>query len=391
MIHVRIRRIYSSAIASAILLLFSGPLKADVYMFDYSGSKGISKVSFSSGVATWTAITELPSGTEDPWYDSNTDTIYAHADSTENIHAYDISTDTWTETTASGTTFDPLIIPSANDFGNIQIGVSGDNEIDTASGNLTIDSAGGTTTIDDNAVVSGTLTVGGDVTINSTGLSVGGSNLIKRSDGAVHIGENSLITKEENGRQSLYSKDANGNAIPIDINNGTKLLINGRDVEQAIDNVGALSAALTGLPTVPQDSPLSCGVGTGTHSANFALSGGCASRINERLAFNAAASFIPKSQQYQGIANDAWSGRLGFVFKLGKINKPTLISMKEKKELQAEVKDLKSQNLELVTRLEKLETIALAQNEKRNNSFNLSSLFSSMRSFLISSVPEKSQ
>jgi len=32
---------------------------------------------------------------------------------------------------------------------NIQIGVTGDNEIDTASGNLTIDSAGGTTNIDD--------------------------------------------------------------------------------------------------------------------------------------------------------------------------------------------------------------------------------------------------
>ena len=240
---------------------------------------------------------------------------------------------------------------------------------------------------------------GGDVTINSTGLSVGGSNLVKRSDGAVHIGENSLITKEENGRQSLYSKDANGNAIPIDINNGTKLLINGRDVEQAIDNVGALSAALTGLPTVPQDSPLSCGVGTGTHSANFALSGGCASRINERLAFNAAASFIPKSQQYQGIANDAWSGRLGFVFKLGKINKPTLISMNEKNELQAKVGDLQHKNQELANQLnqmkslmasqnaqleQKLENIALAKADKKSSSFNWLSLFSSMRSFLIS-------
>ena len=45
--------------------------------------------------------------------------------------------------------------------GNIQIGVTGDNEIDTSSGNLTIDSAGGTTTIDDNASVSGTFAVTG--------------------------------------------------------------------------------------------------------------------------------------------------------------------------------------------------------------------------------------
>ena len=39
--------------------------------------------------------------------------------------------------------------------GNIQVGITGDNEIDTSSGNLTIDSAGGTTTIDDILVVSG--------------------------------------------------------------------------------------------------------------------------------------------------------------------------------------------------------------------------------------------
>jgi len=39
--------------------------------------------------------------------------------------------------------------------GNIQVGITGDNEIDTSSGNLTIDSAGGTTTIDDVLTVTG--------------------------------------------------------------------------------------------------------------------------------------------------------------------------------------------------------------------------------------------
>ena len=41
------------------------------------------------------------------------------------------------------------------DLGNIQIGITSDNEIDTVSGNLTIDSAGGTTTIDDILTVTG--------------------------------------------------------------------------------------------------------------------------------------------------------------------------------------------------------------------------------------------
>ena len=38
----------------------------------------------------------------------------------------------------------------------VRIGVSGDGEIDTATGNLTLDSASGTTTVDDNLVVTGT-------------------------------------------------------------------------------------------------------------------------------------------------------------------------------------------------------------------------------------------
>ena len=43
--------------------------------------------------------------------------------------------------------------------GNIQVGVTGDNELDTSTGNLTIDSAGGTVTVDDNLTVNGTFTV----------------------------------------------------------------------------------------------------------------------------------------------------------------------------------------------------------------------------------------
>ena len=46
---------------------------------------------------------------------------------------------------------------------NVQIGITGNNEIDTSTGNLTIDSAGGTTTVDDNLGVTGTSTFSDDV------------------------------------------------------------------------------------------------------------------------------------------------------------------------------------------------------------------------------------
>lgn len=53
-------------------------------------------------------------------------------------------------------------------LGNVQVGLTGDNEIDTASGNLTIDSAGGTVTIDDNLTVSGNASIVGNLTVTGT-------------------------------------------------------------------------------------------------------------------------------------------------------------------------------------------------------------------------------
>ena len=73
----------------------------------------------------------------------------------------------------------------------------------------------------------------------------------QESNGTISIGENSLKLKETSTTQQLWGTNAEGKIVPIDITNGSKLLINGRDVEQSINNVGALSAALTGLPTVP--------------------------------------------------------------------------------------------------------------------------------------------
>ncbi len=220
-----------------------------------------------------------------------------------------------------------------------------------------------------------------DVDITAEGLSIDGDPVIsKKANGELHIGKNSWITKEENGKQKVWAKDAAGNSIPIDYTNGTKLLINGRDVEQSINNVGALSAALTGLPTVPTDTNLACGLGTGTHGGDFAFSGGCASKVNEKLSINYAASVTMPGQDYAGDFEDKFSARAGFVWKLGKATQPTQISMRETKELKQEISDLKnnnnqiisqnknlqlenqsiiSQNNALLARLERLEKVAL--------------------------------
>ena len=58
------------------------------------------------------------------------------------------------------------IVSSGGTFGNIQIGVTNDNTIDTktGTGNLIIDSAGGTIDINDNVDISGNLVCGGSGT-----------------------------------------------------------------------------------------------------------------------------------------------------------------------------------------------------------------------------------
>jgi len=68
--------------------------------------------------------------------------------------------------------------------GNIQVGITGDNEIDTTSGNLTIDSAGGTTTIDDNAAITGTLDVTNLASLDG-GIDVDGAFTVANTSGNI--------------------------------------------------------------------------------------------------------------------------------------------------------------------------------------------------------------
>ena len=181
------------------------------------------------------------------------------------------------------------------------------------------------------------------------------------SSEVISIGENSFKIQETSTEMKIWATDSNGRIAPINITNGSKLLIDGRDVEQSINNVGALSAALTGLPTVPTETNLACGLGTGTHGGDFAFSGGCASRVNEKLSINYAASMTIPGQDYAGDFEDTFSARAGFVWKLGKAIKPTQISMKEKENFKKKIESLEEKNKQLLSRLERLEKFALKE------------------------------
>ena len=103
----------------------------------------------------------------------------------------------------------------------------------------------------ESVISSGTDSEDGTATtvIGSTDIvgSDGNSMISVESDGSVHIGEDSLVTIEENGVQQLYATNASDQMIDINIKKGTDLLIDGVSVS------GSLSTNATNIATNTTD------------------------------------------------------------------------------------------------------------------------------------------
>jgi hypothetical protein len=213
-------------------------------------------------------------------------------------------------------------------------------------------------------------------------------NKVARREGdELHIGENSFITRERNGTQEIYAEDAGNNPIPLNVTNGSDLQINGISVQGQINNLGrrvgnletyvnnlgsgvagatALSAALTALPATSEDSPFSCGVGSGGYSNRYAMGFGCAAKVTERLAFNAGGSFVfGGSASYGGGTLDNVAGRLGFIVKIGHINPSSNQAISKRAEkLESELSEVKQENQKLTETLSDMRSLITAQNER---------------------------
>ncbi len=302
----------------------------------------------------------------------------------ENDNSVQIGTDgNDIDVVADGLNIDGAAVITKNTDGSVQIGGDTD-DIDVVSDGLNIDGAAVITKNADGSIQIGA--DGNDIDITAEGLTVDGVSLItKKESGEIHIGKNSLITKEEDGVQKLYAQDENGDAININVTNGSKLLIDGVEVQTGnnaqvttnknnistnkvnIKNLGegvagstALTAALSALPQTSKESKLSCGVGTGAYSSRYAVGFGCASKLNERVDVNAGGSYVfGGSKSYGGGTLDNGVIKAGFVFKLGELNKSQKISKKEKENLESKIGSLEEKNKQLLARLERLEKVAL--------------------------------
>ena len=140
---------------------------------------------------------------------------------------------------------------------NIQIGITGDNEIDTSSGNLTIDSAGGTTTVDDNLVVSGNLTVNGTQTIiNSTTVSIDDKNFQVATGAADDAAANGAgFTVDSGDGDKTWNFEATGDnwgsSENINLATGKVLKVNNTSVLSATTlGSSVVNSSLTVLGTI---------------------------------------------------------------------------------------------------------------------------------------------
>ena len=126
-----------------------------------------------------------------------------------------------------------------------------DNSGDTSSviGTEELVASSGTTIIGngtDSEDGSATTVIGSNDIVGSDGDTL----ISKESDGSVHIGENSLVTVEENGVQQLYATDANDEMININIKKGTDLLIDGVSVSGSLStNAANISTNTTDIAT----------------------------------------------------------------------------------------------------------------------------------------------
>ena len=425
------RSVTSSLIIGGLIIFGGFEAKADEnYFMNYTcstyGGNCTYEILKSTGsgnnysinkVTTWTrnenSNNKLEDGRSTFWHDVNENKLYFTLldenedtiDDNNQLTVYNISTDTWSTETINTDSQDTdprlITIPvsrSTEITTNTTSITSNDTDISTNASNITSNDtdianlqslfrtkSGSTTTTRIGTSTQNALEIGGETnptTIDQEGISVGGSNLIKKtSTGDIHIGKNSFVIGDDvvNDAHPIWAEDETGSKIPLNIS-GSDLQINGVSVQgqittnkNNINNLGegvanstALTVALTALPQASTDSKLSCGVGTGAYSSSYALGLGCASKVNERVDVNFGGSYVGGgSKDYGSGSLENVAAKAGFVFKLGKITKPVQLSMNNKNSIKEETllsikkenEEMKKVNSELIDRLEKLEFV----------------------------------
>jgi len=298
-----------------LLILFSvfssGSLAADFFAVKYNSAiekNEIWRVNTDNSTETKLAEIRFPSNgwsTSNSFLSEKSGELYLkNAEGYYNV--YNPKTNTFREVLAEVTGYQKAFeIP--NKFVDDMISVESDDA------EIKIDEANNTVNIDNAAISDGD-----------------GKNIIAvKNDGAVHIGENSLVTVEQNGRQYLYGTDVNGDMIDIDIKAGSDFRIHGISVLDSLRGLGdgvegsaALTAALSSVPSSAPDYEYYCGGGLGAYGSSQAAALGCAKDHSETLSFHAGASYLFGGGEAYGVDKFSdFAFKAGFTYKFGKKSK----------------------------------------------------------------------
>ena len=374
------KNLLALSLIGSSLLIGSNPAKADwdVWAIKNSGTSGVWDIyTLNSSTQEATKRTQVCTNNTAgcaQWYQISVDPnslnrLFVQESAGGDYSVYDVSTNTWTD----------------DDSASISSSIWIDDYNDFLLRNIVINNSDGSSDLYDKGTFKyklnsdGSLRLGSntsDFQLNSSSITSGSNNIIsKKTNGDIHIGKNSFVVGADvlNGAHPIWAEDENGSKIPLNIY-GSDLEINGVSVQGQINtnktnikNLGsgiagstALTAALTALPQTSEESKHSCGIGSGAYSSRYAIGFGCASKVNERVDVNAGGSYVFGGAKSYGEGTlDNGVIKAGFVFKLGELNKPTQISMNEKKVFETKIKTLEDKNNQLLARLEKLEKIAL--------------------------------
>ncbi len=333
------KKLLALSLLGSSLLVGSNSVKADEnYLFNYNSTTGnveIFRAVDSGSTQTIQLLTTLSRDNTDTsgWFDASQNKIYltevtgALKLSTGKVNVYDISSNSWSVVTLSHDSSD-----TTPHFQGI------------------------------------TSTYSSQISTNTSNISTNTSNI---STNTSNISSNDTDIAANASNISSNDTDIAANASNISSNAS-----NIKNLGQGVAGSTALTAALTALPQTSKESKLSCGVGSGAYSGRYAVGFGCASKVSERIDINAGGSYVfGGSKSYGEGTLDSGVVKAGFVFKLGELNKPTHISMKDKRVMETKIETLeeknkkifsKNQNLEnklsiLMARLEKIEKIALGE------------------------------
>ena len=268
--------------------------------------------------------------------DANTDNVVFGGEVDSNIipdddNSFDLgsSSKEWKDLYVDGVAYLDSVESDGGSFGNIQIGETGDNEIDTGSGNLTIDSAGGTVTVDDNLTVAGTVTfntalangnlansavtvTAGDGLTGGGSISLGGSATlnVQVDDSSIETNSDTLRVKASGVTNAMLAGSiANGKLANSTVSyGGVSLSLGGSDATPAFDLQDATGYPTSSLTGTITNAQLAGSIANGKLANSTVSYGGISLSLggtDATPAFNLAdATGLPISSGVSGLASN---------------------------------------------------------------------------------------